>query len=112
MAEGSRLVVLDARTGRTRFLRGTSEPSNAQWPSVLLAGDAVGAQEMAGDKAGRHAAGAGAGDEDVGVILADAALQIERFDGRGAAMRRVLIKSHVLVDLHQQRMQEAEGVVA
>lgn len=41
MAEGSRLVVLDARTGRTRFLRGTSEPSNAQWPSVLLAGDAV-----------------------------------------------------------------------
>jgi outer membrane protein assembly factor BamB len=38
---GSRLVVLDARTGRVRFVRGTTAPPNGQWPVVLLAGDAV-----------------------------------------------------------------------
>jgi hypothetical protein len=45
----------------------------------LLVDDAVGAQEMSGNEARRHAAGTRAADENVSVILAHAALQAERF---------------------------------
>ena len=65
---------------------------------------------MPGDVARRHAAGAGAGDEDMGVVLADAALQREGFRRGGAAVGRVVVERHVLVDLHHQRVQEAEHV--
>ena len=50
----------------------------------LLMHGAVGAQEVAGDVARRNAAAARAGDEDVGVVLADAALEREGFRRRGA----------------------------
>src|SRR3954471_19237056 len=50
----------------------------------LLLGGAVGAQEVPGDEPRRNAAGARAGDEDVGVVLADAALERERFRRRRA----------------------------
>src|ERR1700731_1926494 len=50
----------------------------------LLVDHAVGAQEVAGDEARRHAAASRAGDEDMGVVLADPALQSEGFDRRGA----------------------------
>ncbi len=72
---------------------------------------AIGAQEVAGDEAGRHAAGARAGDEDVRIVLADAAAQREGIRGGGARVGRIGIEGHVLVDLHQQSMQEAERVV-
>ena len=66
---------------------------------------------MPGDEARRHAGGARAGDEDMRVVLADAAPQPEGLDRRGAAVGRVLVEGHVLADLHHQRMQEAERVV-
>src|SRR5438309_8007382 len=50
----------------------------------LLVNGAVGAQEVSGDEARRNAAGAGAGDEDVGVVLADAALERKSFHRRRA----------------------------
>ena len=44
------------------------------------------------------------------VVLAHAALAGEGFHGRGAAVGGILVEGHVLVDLHHQRMQEAEHV--
>src|SRR5689334_5113037 len=48
----------------------------------LLVSGAVGAQEVPGDEARRYAAGAGAGDEDVRIVLADAALERKSFRRR------------------------------
>ena len=82
-------------------------------PSVagLLIDHAVGAEEMSGNEARRHAAGARAGDEDMRVVLAYPALQAEGFDRRGATVGGIFVKRHVLVDLHHQRMQKPEHVV-
>ena len=45
------------------------------------------------------------------IVLAHPALAGERLDRRGAAVGRVFIERHVLVDLHHQRMQKPEHVV-
>ena len=45
------------------------------------------------------------------VVLADPALERERFHRRGAGVGRIFVEGHVLVDLHHQRMQESEHVV-
>src|SRR5204863_7932274 len=50
----------------------------------LLVHRAVGPQEMPGHEACRHAAGAGAGDEDMRIVLADAALERKSFRRRCA----------------------------
>src|SRR3984957_21176304 len=50
----------------------------------LLIDHAVGAQEVSGDETRGHAAGARAGDEDMRVVLAHAALETEGPDRRGA----------------------------
>src|SRR5258707_14516636 len=50
----------------------------------LLVHRAVGAQEVPGDEARRNAAGARAGDEDVRIVLADAALERKSFRRRRA----------------------------
>ena len=50
----------------------------------LLVHGAVGAQEVSGDETRRNAARARAGDEDVGVVLADAALERKSFRRRRA----------------------------
>ncbi|KTT92403.1 hypothetical protein NS44R_14560, partial [Mammaliicoccus sciuri] len=78
----------------------------------LLVHHAVGAQEVAGHEPRRNAAGTRAGDQDVRVVLTDAALQRERLRRRRGAVGRVLVEGHVLVDLHHERVQEAEHVAA
>src|SRR5579871_6273467 len=59
-----------------------------------LVHDAVGTQEMAADEARRYPDRARAGDEDVRIVLAYAALQGESLDRRRAAMGRVFIEGH------------------
>jgi hypothetical protein len=78
----------------------------------LLVDHAVGTQEMSGNKARGDAATARAGDEDVRVVLAHAALEAKSLDCGGAAVGRVLIERHVLVDLHHQRMEDSEDGAA
>ena len=44
------------------------------------------------------------------VVLTHPALQREGFDRRGAAVGRIFVESHVIVDLQHQRVQEPEDV--
>ncbi len=64
----------------------------------LLLRDAVAAQHVAADIARRHAEMPGAGDEDVGQVLAHAALQLEGFRWRRIDGRRLAVIGKVLVD--------------
>ena len=77
----------------------------------LLVDHAIGAQEMPGDETRRDAARAGAGNEDMRVILAHPALSREGFRRRSAAVGRVFVERHVFVDVHHQRVQKAKHVV-
>lgn len=107
LSGGSRLLVLDARSGRVLFLRGTTQPPNAQWPVVQLAGDAVvSVVGTAGNGAGAEVDVYGARDgaprwqetttqlpqvdhESARVVLVDAsgALTVRALDPAGASWR-------------------------
>ncbi len=76
----------------------------------LLMHRLVRTQKVPGDEARRNAAGAGAGDEDVRVVLADPALERERLRRGRATVGGVLVERHVIGNLRHQRVQEAQRV--
>ena len=78
----------------------------------VLIDDAVVAMEIAADVARRNADAARGGDEDVGEVLAHAALEGECFGGRGGGMGGVGVEGDVAVQPLQQVVQELELVVA
>ena len=78
----------------------------------LLRGDAVGAVEMAADIARRDAELARRRDEDVGEVLADAALEREGFGRGGRGMGRIGVEGDLAIERVQQRVQQRQRVAA
>ena len=78
----------------------------------LLLGDAVAAVEMPADVARRDGEAARRRDENVGEVLAHAALERERLGRGGRDMGRIGVEGHFAMQVIEQPMRDLQRVVA
>ena len=74
----------------------------------VLLDHAVGAVEVAADIARRNAELRAAADEDMGQVLADAALERESFGRRGRGLGRIGVEGDLVVQPLEQRVQQRQ----